>query len=144
MLAVLEEQRLDVAREMVNRHERTIERERERLGERDADQQRTDEAGALRDGNRVELVQIGLRGVRAARDDAADVANVLARGELGHDTAPLAMDGHLRRDDVRSDRPRVPSGFRDHCRRRLVARRFNAQHQHRYRRGSTALTPPDP
>ena len=128
-IAVLKEQRLDVPGEVVHRHERTIQRERERLRERDADEQRADEAGALRDGNGIELLEIGLRGIERRADDAADVADVLARRELGHDAAPLAVDGHLRRDDVRSDRPRA-IGLRDHGGRRLVARRLDAQHQH--------------
>ena len=40
-----------------------------------------------------------------ALDDAADVAHVLARRQLRHDAAPLAMDVGLRRDDARADRP---------------------------------------
>ncbi len=128
-VAVLKEQRFDVPGEVVHRHERSIERKRERLGEGDADEQRTDETGALRDGNRVELFQIGLSGLQCRADHAADIADVLTRRKLGHHAAPLAVDVHLRRDDVRSDRPPA-AGFRNHGRRRLVARRFNPQHQH--------------
>ena len=55
-VAVLQEERLDVSGKVVHRHERTIQRERERLGERHADEQRTDEAGALSDGDGIELL----------------------------------------------------------------------------------------
>ena len=43
-------------------------------------------------------------------DHAADIAHVLARGQLGHDAAPLAVNRHLRGDDVGADRPRRRAG----------------------------------
>ena len=66
-VAVLEKQRLDVAREVVHRHERAIERKRQRLGERHADEQRTDESGPLRHGDRVEVFSSRIGGHRAPR-----------------------------------------------------------------------------
>ena len=65
----------------------------------------------------------------ACLDDAADVADVLARRQLRDDAAPLAMDRGLRRDDVRRDRPRTRgiAGLGDHRGRGLVAGRFDAR-----------------
>ena len=128
-IAVLQEERLDVAGEVVHRHERTIEGERERLGELNADEKRTDEAGTLSDGDGVERLEVGLGGIERRPDDAADVADVLARRELGHHTAPLAMDGDLRGDDVRPDRPRA-AGLGDHGRRGFVTRGLDAEDHH--------------
>ena len=62
-------------------------------------------------------------------DHAADVAHVLARGQFGHYTAPLAMDVDLRGDDVRTQRPGAVT-ILDDRRRRLVARRLDAEDQH--------------
>ena len=64
--AVVEEQRLDVAGEVVHRHQRHAARDRQRLRERHADEQRSDQARPLRDGNRVDVVE-GRRRRRRAR-----------------------------------------------------------------------------
>jgi hypothetical protein len=92
---MLQEQRFNVSGEMVDGDERTIERQRQRLGERHTDQERPDQSRALRHRDRIELGQIGLGRIERCANDAANVADVLARRELRHDTAPLAMDGHL-------------------------------------------------
>ena len=65
-------------------------------------------------------------------DDAADVAHVLARRQLGHDAAPLAMDVDLRGDDVRPDAPgpRGIAGLLDDGRGRLVARGLDPEQVH--------------
>ena len=100
--------------------------------ERHADQQRTDEAGTLRDGDRAEIVPGGPCVGQRAIDDAADVADVLARGELRHDAAPLAVDGHLRGDHVRANRPRLRrvAGLFDDRGRCFVAGGFDAEDLH--------------
>ena len=74
--------------------------------------------------------------VERALDDAADVANVLARGELRHDAAPLAVNRHLRGDDVRADRPRprAIAGLLDDGGGRSRRRRFRC-------RGSASASP---
>ena len=61
--------------------------------------------GPLRDRDRAEIREADdLRLLERLLDDAADVAHVLARRQLRHDAAPLAMDVGLRRDDVREER----------------------------------------
>ena len=74
---MLEKQRLDVAGEMVDGDERKAPRFSERLGEGDADEQRSDESRPLRNGDRVEARQRGTRLFERSLDDAADIAHVL-------------------------------------------------------------------
>ena len=64
-----------------------------------------------------------------ALDDAADVAHVLARRQLRHDAAPLAVNLHLRRDDVRSIAHGCAASAVSSTRRRggLVAGGFDAE-----------------
>ena len=76
-----------------------------RLRERHADQQRADEPRPLRHRDRPEVRSATPRLLERALDDAADVAQVLARRQLRHDAAPLPMDRGLRGDDVRAHRP---------------------------------------
>src|SRR5262249_53250758 len=63
---------------------------------------------------------------------SADVADVLPRGDLGNDAAPLAMDLSLRRDDVGSHPPRARriAGRRDDRGAGLVTRRLDAEDNH--------------
>ena len=105
--AVVQEERFDVPREMMHGHERQAERQRDRLGRGDADEQRPDEAGPLRDRDRAEVLPRRARFVERALEHAADVANVLPRRQLRHDAAPFAMDRDLRGDHARADRPRA-------------------------------------
>ena len=65
-------------------------------------------------------------------DDAADVAHVLTRRQLGDDAAPLAMDVVLRGDDGRAHPPgpRGVAGFGDERRGRLVARGLDREKVH--------------
>ena len=78
--------------EVVDRHERHVQRGRQRLGKRDADQQRADQTRPLRHGDRIEIRPRDSRVLKRAVDHAADVPNVLPRGQFGHNAAPLAMD----------------------------------------------------
>ena len=68
-LAVLQDERLDVAGQMVHGDERQAGRGRRRLRERHADQQRADQARALRDGDRAEIApaDVAPRRARARR-----------------------------------------------------------------------------
>ena len=127
--AVVQEERLDVTGEVVHGHERHAERQRDRLGRGDADEQRADEPGALRDRHGAEVAPRRARFVERALEHAADVANVLTRRELRHDAAPLAMDRDLRRDHARADRPRLRriAGLLDDGGRRLVTRALDAE-----------------
>ena len=111
------------------RHQRHAERQRDRLRDRHADQQRADQARALGHRNRVDVLPRRARFGERALEHAADVAHVLARRQLRHDAAPLAMDRDLRGDDARSHPPRLRriAGLLDDGRRRLVARAFDAE-----------------
>jgi hypothetical protein len=92
---MLQNERLDVPREMVNWHERNSEGECERFAKSDADQKRANETRTLCDGNGVQIFEPELRVGQSLGDDTTNVPNVLARGELRDDTAPLTMNGHL-------------------------------------------------
>ena len=76
-------------------------RERERLGVAHADEQRADEAGRVRHGDRIDGVAAGV-GDRAL-DDGHDRREVRARRDLGHDAAKDPMHV-LRQDDERLER----------------------------------------
>ena len=62
----------------------------------------------------------------------ADVAEVLPRREFRDDAPPLAMNGRLRGDHIRSNRPgsRRVAGLLDDGGRRLVARGLDSQNAH--------------
>src|SRR5204862_6418739 len=103
-----------------------------RLRERHAHEQRPDKAGTLRDRDGAEIAPSRGRLVERAVDNAADVADVLPRRQLGNDAAPFAMDLRLRRDNVRADGPgpRRVAGFLDDSRRCLVAGGLDAENPH--------------
>jgi len=65
------------------------------LGERHADEQGADQPGPLGHRYSAEIAPRRLRIVERALDDAGDVANVLARCQLGNDASPVTMDGDL-------------------------------------------------
>jgi len=131
-LAVLQDERFDVAGEMMHGDERQSGCRGSSLGEGDADQQGADESRTLRHRDGPEIGPPRLPLPEGAFDDPADVANVLARRELRHDAAPLAMDRHLRGDHVRADGPRLVrvAGLFDHGGRGFVAGGFNAENLH--------------
>ena len=93
---------------------------------------RADQAGPLRDRDRTEIAPADAGIAEGALEHAADVAQVLARGELGDDAAPLTVQRDLRGDDVGADAPRLVgrAGLLDDRRRRLVARALDAEDQH--------------
>ena len=115
--------------QVMHGHDRETARPGDRFRERHADEQRADETGALRYRDGADVVERRLRLGEGFFNDAANITDVLSGGQLGHDAAPLAMDGGLGCDDVRADRPRtLPiAGLRDDRRRRFVARGFNRQ-----------------
>ena len=129
-LAVLEKDRLDVAGQMMHGDDRACRAPAAAaFANDDADEQRADEAGPLRHRERVDVVPADAGVRQRALDDAADVAHVLPRRDLRHDTAPLAMDVDLRRDHVRADppRPRRVAGRRDDGGGGLVAGGLDAE-----------------
>src|SRR5205085_12358386 len=87
---------------------------------------------SLRDGDSAEIAPCRAGLVHRPLDDAADVADVLARCELGHHASPFAMNLHLRRDDIRANRPRPGqvARFLDDGRRGFVAGGFDPENSH--------------
>ena len=104
--AVLQEDRLDVPGQVMDGDDRLAESRRPRPW------QTRRRRAASRRGPGPESPRSRRRPARSscasaerALDDAADVTHVLARGDLRHHAAPLAVDFDLRRDDVRIDPP---------------------------------------
>ena len=104
-LAVLERERFDVAGEVMDGDDGNRSRIRERFRKRHPDEQRSDQAGALRHRHGAEVLDRQLRIRERPLKDTADVAHVLPRRELGDDSPPLAVDRRLRGDDIGSDAP---------------------------------------
>ncbi len=128
-LGVVKGNGVDVPLDVVDADERLSAGVRERLRVADADEQRADEPRSARDGDSVDLVDRDARLVERLVDDRADLLEVLARRDLGHDAPVDAVRRDLRRDDVRANMAAVL----DDGRRGLIARRLDAEHQaHRY------------
>ena len=102
LVGVEQPRRVDVTLQVVDRHERQVERPGERLGHRDADEQRAREPGALGHRDRRDV-----RPVRQARslarlvEDRDHPAQVRAGRDLRHDPAGRRMERDLARDDAR-------------------------------------------
>ena len=124
-----EKERLDVSGQMMHRHQWPAERDRQRLGEGDPHEQRSDQTRPLGHGNRVEMRPAYPAITQGPLDHTADVAQMLTRGELRHHAAPLAMDLHLGGDDAGTDLPgrRPRLAFDCHRRGGLVAGGLDAK-----------------
>ena len=128
MLAVLEPERFDVAGQVIDRHQRLAGRPRR------APSRTTRRRAATRPGRgpgsprrRRASGHADARVGERALDDPADVADVLARGQLRHDAAPLAMNLDLRGDDARARSPTGARGRRSPRRRRPPFRRTRSR-----------------
>jgi len=87
----------DVAFEMVDADEGDVPGKAERLGVGEADEEATDEAGAVGDGDGIEIFEAGVGLGEGFADDRDDGADVLAAGEFGDDATVLLVDIELRR-----------------------------------------------
>ena len=98
--------RVEVTLVMIDRDQRQVVEPGERTRERDAHQQRADEARAFRDRDRLDAREpVGpgaTAGLLEHRDHPADVG---ARRHLRHDATGGGMEHHLARDDVGVDAP---------------------------------------
>ena len=90
-----------VALEMVDRREWEAPRPGECLGRGDADEERADEAWALRDGDPIDVVERHLRVVECRPHDRGHELEVPARRDLGDDASESRMQIGLRGDDGR-------------------------------------------
>ncbi len=102
-LAVREERGRDVARDVMDRHERLAVDERDRLGGLQPDEQRADEPGPLRHRDRGEVLEPRAGVGHRLLHDGHDRLDVVARGELGHDAAVGRVQLGLARHHVRED-----------------------------------------
>ena len=116
---------VDVSFQVIHADQRLTERLRQHLAVRDSHQQRADQPRPVRDGHRVQIAQLHMRLLDRFADHGNDLPQMLARGQLRHHAAVLAVNLGLRRDHARKDPPAA-----GHDRRRgLVARRFDTENQ---------------
>ena len=101
-------------------------RQRCRLGEIHADEQRADQAGRIGHGDGVNVGAAHIRGGKRLLGKAVDRFDVLARGDFGHDAAVEPVQRHLRGNLVCQHLAAVPHERNGG----LVAGRFNGQDQH--------------
>lgn len=87
---------VNVTFDVIDSDERQVAGKTERLGVGDTNEQGTDEAGSLGDGDGGEVVQIRIRLLQGAAHNRNNRAEVLARGEFGNDAAVFAVGGELR------------------------------------------------
>ena len=114
----LEVERGDVAVEVVDRDERQPARPGDGLRGGKADEERADQARALRHGDAVDVLERRVRLGERLADHRRHELEVPPRGDLGHDAAVAGVQLRLRGDDARKDL----SVLRDDRRRRFVTR----------------------
>ncbi len=114
---------LDVTFEMVyaNQGNATCKAKRLRVGE--ADEQTADQTWAMRNGNRIEIFELGVRHLERFAHNGHDGPDVLPAREFRHDTAIFLVNIELGRYAGRKD---LGSIFHD-CGCGLVAGGFNAE-----------------
>ena len=128
-LAAFEIASPDVAFDVIHADQRNPAREGERLGEGDAGQQRPDEAGTVRDRDRLDVIEADLSLAERLLHHRRQVEEVLPGSDLGHHPSELRVLGDLGRDDVREDAPAVL----DDGGRGLVAGCLDPQDEHAVR-----------
>jgi len=117
-----EENRVDVPFEVIYRNERLVQSLGERFRVGDADEQCADEAGALRDADRVDVLEREVGFAESFADYRDDLPEMFARSEFWHDAAVLAVNIDLRSDDAGQDFAAVGHDGGS----RFVAGRFDA------------------
>ncbi len=99
MLALIQQDGVDVAFKMVDGDERNVLRVGQSFGVGDADEQCSGEAGAGGDGDGVEIGEGDVGLLERGADDGNDGAEMLAAGQFGDDSAIAGVGGDLRGDD---------------------------------------------
>ncbi len=110
---------------MVDGHEWQLASGRQRLGRRQPDEQRSDQARSLRRGDQADLVEAAASDLERTIYDRVDELQVMARGDLGHDAAEVLVR-RLRGDHVGADAPVLV----DHRGARVVAARLQREDPH--------------
>ena len=121
----LQEQRGDMAVQVVDRSEGKPQRPRERLRRRQPDEQRADQPGPLRDGDPLDPVEPDAGLVERLAQHRRDELEVPPRGDLRDDAAVLRVQLGLGGDDIGEELAVV----RDHSRGCLVAGRLEPEDQ---------------
>ena len=114
---------MDMPFDVVHADQRQLVYERQRLRVCDADQERSDQAGTLRDGNRLKIFEPRPGLFERQTDGGHDGAQVLARGEFGNHAAVFGM----RRNRRTHHRGTNARAILDNSRSGFVAGGFNAE-----------------
>jgi hypothetical protein len=131
----LQEVGSDVAVKMVDRDQRFAVCGRHRLRGTQPDQQGANQAGALGDGDRLDLGELDSRLLEGSADDCVEQLKMMSGSDLGHD-APIALvELSLGGDDVGEDPRPIDDGGAG-----VVAGRLEGQ-DHRRRHMITAFSP---
>ena len=93
--------------DVVNRHQRHVQRQRRSLGKIHADQQSADQAGRIGHSDGVDVRPRHVGAQKRLIRKAINRLNVLARGDLRNNAAVDAMQRDLRGDAVRQYLPAV-------------------------------------
>ncbi len=114
---------MHVPLKMIDGHERLAQRLRQCFSVRNSNKQRPHQPRPLRHANRVHVGKLHSRLRERFAHHRHDLAQVFARGQLRHHAAIFPVNINLRSDHAGQNL--APVG--DHCRRCLIARRFNSQ-----------------
>ena len=104
----LEVERREMPFEVIDRGEGQPASPGEGLRSRDADEQRTDEPRALRDGDPLHALERYVRRLERCDDHRPDELEVTPRSDLRHDAAEPRVELGLRRHDRREQPPVAP------------------------------------
>ena len=118
--------------QVIDREERLVVCEGQRLGRHDADHDAADQAGPAGRGDAVEIAQAEARFPQGIGDQSIETLEMGARGDFGHHAAEAPMLAHLAVDDVAQQRAQGSIAGRrlHHGHRGLVAAGFDTQHAH--------------
>ena len=112
--------------DMIDTDQRNVQTPRQSLCIAHADEQRADQSGTLRNGNRVNILKSYVRFCQRFSDNRLDFFEMLTRRQFGKNSAERTVQFDLRRNDRRQNL----SANAHNRRRRFVARTFDAQNQH--------------
>ena|SRR5438067_5838372 len=104
---MLDENGMDVAFDVIDSDEREMPGETERLGVGDANEKRADEARTSGDRDRAQSVKLDVGVLKRLPYNRNDSAQMLTRGQLGHNAAVFRMGIQLRRNNARQNAPAI-------------------------------------
>ena len=116
--------------EVIDRDQRLLRHQRDRLGGGEPDDHAADQAGPGGGRDAVELAKVHAGFGHRLGDDQVERLDMGARGDLRHHAAEGGVRVDLREHHVGADDARPGVGPLDHRRRGLVAGRLDAEHNH--------------